>query len=281
MAKVTLKGSERSAVPGARAVAPADPTERLEVSLIVRRGARQALQARVAKIAAGDRTVGILSREAFTNMHGAAASDLAAVRKFAAAYGLGVIQEDAGRRTVILSGTVEQFNAAFSVQLQQFAHSGGTYRGRTGAIQLPSELDGIVEAVLGLDNRPQAKPHFRVRPPGNTNKKLDGATPQISFTPLQVASLYGFPTGTGKGQCVAIIELGGGYRAADLKKYFKELEVGSPKVSAVSVDNGHNSPTGEVDGPDGEVMLDIEVVGSVASAANIVVYFAPNTDAGF
>jgi kumamolisin len=281
MAKVTLKGSERSAVPGARAVAPADPTERLEVSVIVRRGARQALQARVAKLAAGDRTVGILSREEFNKKHGADAADLAAVRQFAAAHRLEVIQEDAGRRTVILSGTVEQFNAAFSVQLQQFVHPGGAYRGRTGAIQLPTELDGVVEAILGLDNRPQAKPHFRVRPPGNANKKLDGAKPQISFTPLQVASLYGFPSGTGEGECVAIIELGGGYRSADLKKYFKELEVGSPKVSAVSVDHGKNAPTGDVDGPDGEVMLDIEVVGSVAPAAKIAVYFAPNTDAGF
>jgi Lipase (class 3) len=49
----------------------------------------------------------------------------------------------------------------------------------------------------------------------------------------------------------------------------------------VSVDNGKNSPTGDPNGPDGEVMLDIEVVGSIASGANIVVYFAPNTDAGF
>ena len=34
-------------------------------------------------------------------------------------------------------------------------------------------------------------------------------------------------------------------------------------------------------GPDGEVMLDIEVVGAVATGASIAVYFAPNTDAGF
>ena len=42
-----------------------------------------------------------------------------------------------------------------------------------------------------------------------------------------------------------------------------------------------NLPTGDASGPDGEVMLDIEVVGAVAPAAKIVVYFAPNTDAGF
>jgi kumamolisin len=47
------------------------------------------------------------------------------------------------------------------------------------------------------------------------------------------------------------------------------------------VDHVSNSPTGDADGPDGEVMLDIEVVGSIAPGARIAVYFAPNTDAGF
>jgi len=42
-----------------------------------------------------------------------------------------------------------------------------------------------------------------------------------------------------------------------------------------------NSPTGDADGPDGEVMLDIGVAGSIAPEARIAVYFSPNTDAGF
>ena len=281
MAKVTLKGSERTAVSGAHVLAPADPTERLEVSIIVRRRARQALQSRVTALGTGDRSAGHLSREEFATQHGATAPDLAAVRAFATANGLAVVQENAARRTVVLSGTVEQFGTAFSVQLQQFTHPGGTYRGRTGAIQLPAEFDGVIEAVLGLDNRPQAKPHFRTRPTDSRAKKRAGATAPVSYTPTQVASLYGFPSGTGEGQCVAIIEMGGGFRPADLKTYFTGLKVGSPKVSAVSVDHGTNSPTGAANGPDGEVMLDIEVVGSIAPAANIVVYFTPNTDAGF
>jgi hypothetical protein len=40
MAKIPLKGSERIALPGARVVAPADPTERLEVTVLVRPRAR-------------------------------------------------------------------------------------------------------------------------------------------------------------------------------------------------------------------------------------------------
>ena len=48
----------------------------------------------------------------------------------------------------------------------------------------------------------------------------------------------------------------------------------------MSVDGGQNSP-GTDPNADGEVMLDIEVVGAVAPGRPIVVYFAPNTDQGF
>jgi kumamolisin len=281
MAKVTLKGSDRNARPGAKIIGPADPAERLEVTVLVRRRARQALQARVDKLEAGNRSAGILSREEFAKAHGADMADLTAVHKFAAANGLAVVQEHAARRTVILSGTVQQFCNAFSVQLHQFEDAHGSYRGRTGAIQLPAELGGVIEAVLGLDNRSQAQAHFKMKRTGTGADKRVGAAPAVSYTPPQVATFYGFPSGTGEGQCVGIIELGGGFRPADLKTYFTQLGVGSPKVTAVSVDHGKNAPTGNANGPDGEVMLDIEVVGSIAPAASIVVYFSPNTDAGF
>jgi kumamolisin len=271
MANLGLKGSERNALPGARVVAPADPSERLEVTLIVRRQAREEFAARVSACVLGKGTQPFMSREEFARKHGAQAADLAAVRSFAAVQGLAVVQEHAARRTVVLSGTVAQFNAAFGVSLMQMQHDDCSYRGRTGSITLPKSLEGIVVAVLGLDNRPQAAAHFRFRPAAS------GAT---SFTPIQVASLYGFPTGTGAGECVALIELGGGFRPADLSTYFSSLGVGSPSVIAVSVDHALNTP-GSADGPDGEVMLDIEVVGAIAPQAKIAVYFAPNTDAGF
>jgi kumamolisin len=279
MAKILLKGSERTAVPGARVVGPANPAERLEVSVLVRRRGQPALQARLAGLAAGKR-VAHLSRQDFARDHGADPSDLARVRSFAEAQGLSVVQEHAARRTVILSGTVAQVTAAFGIQLHHMSHAGGTYRGRSGGIYVPAEWDGVVEAVLGLDNRPQARPHFRVRRPlGNVIRR---ASSPVSFTPPQVAALYGYPSGTGAGQCVGLIELGGGYRPADLSAYFTGLGVTTaPTVTAVSVDHAANSPTGDADGPDGEVDLDIEVVGSIAPGARIAVYFTPNTDAGF
>jgi kumamolisin len=277
-----LKGSERQPWPGATAVGKADPAERLEVTVLLRRRNAAALTERVKRLDRPQSAGNHLSREQFESQFGADATDIANVRKFAETHGLVVVQEHAGRRTVVLSGTVAQFNAAFGVDLQRFEYEGGSYRGRVGAMQLPDELHGVVEAVLGLDNRPAAKPHFRVRPsPGNVRGQASGAG-ATSFTPLQLASLYTFPAGTGQGECVAIIELGGGEQTADLNTYFSELGIQTaPSVVTISVDHGKNDPTGDPSGPDGEVMLDIEVVGAIAPGANIAVYFAPNTDAGF
>jgi kumamolisin len=280
MADIVLPGSARAALPGARALAPADSDERLEVSVLVRRRAAGALRSRASAFATGDRTATCMTREEFARAHGADPADCAAIRAFAAAHGLSVAQEHAARRTVILSGTVAQFSTAFAVQLHRMEHAGGTYRGRTGDIHVPAELAGVIEAVLGLDNRPQAKTHFRVRPPGGAQIR-HAAAAAVSYAPTQLADAYEFPTGGGAGQCVAIIELGGGFRPADLDTYFKGLNVGSPTVVAVSVDHANNAATGDANGPDGEVMLDIEVVGAIAPQATIAVYFAPNTDAGF
>ena len=276
-----LIGSERQPMRGARSVAKADPAERLEVSVVLRHRASDSLKDRVAKLAAGERPDRHLTREEFARQFGAEPADITAVRQFANAHGLVVVEEDAARRTVVLSGTVTQFNNAFGVDLETFEHPGGTYRGRTGSVHLPDELHGVVTAVLGLDNRPQAQPRFRVRPPHGNVQWRPALAASASFTPTELASLYGFPSGTGHGECIGIIELGGGYRTADLQKYFSELNVAAPRVSTVSIDHGRNNATGDPNGPDGEVMLDIEVAGAVAPGASIVVYFAPNTDAGF
>jgi kumamolisin len=279
MARHPLKGSTKALLPDAQVVGQADPAERLEVSIRLRRKDQAGFESHLAAITAGGQPI---SRESYADLFGADPADVAAVEDFAAAHGLHTVQKDHGRRTVVLSGTVAQFNEAFGVDLKQVEHDGGTYRGREGDILLPDTLADKVEAVLGLDDRPVARPHFRRhQPPGNVLWHAVDNTQATSFPPTQVASFYQFPNGAGAGQTVALIELGGGYRSADLTAYFKSLGVKKPKVTAVSVDHGKNSPTGDANGPDGEVLLDIEVVGAVAPGAHIVVYFTPNTDAGF
>ena len=278
MAIHVLKGSERQLLKGAKSLGKADPAERLEVSVLLRRkGGDNAFSSKIKALHGAGGPPEPMKREAFAQEFGADPADIQAVKKFAATNGLTVVQESPARRTVVLAGTVEQFNHAFGVDLQRVEHDGETHRGRTGAIHLPDELNGKVEGVFGLDDRQQAQPHFRGRSQGNVRWMATSN----SFTPTEVASLYDFPAGNGQGQCVGIIELGGGYRPADLQTYFSGLHIPLPKVSAVSVDHGKNHPTGDPNGPDGEVMLDIEVAGAVAPAAHFAVYFAPNTDQGF
>lgn len=54
-----------------------------------------------------------------------------------------------------------------------------------------------------------------------------------------------------------------------------------PTVVAVGVDQANNAPSGNPNGPDGEVALDIEIVGAIVPGARIAVYFTANSDAGF
>jgi kumamolisin len=96
-----------------------------------------------------------------------------------------------------------------------------------------------------------------------------------------VAKAYDYPTAAnGAGQCIALIELGGGFEESDIETYFGQLGITPPTVVAVPVDGGANSP-GDPNGADGEVALDIQVTGSIAPGARIAVYFAPNTNQGF
>jgi len=275
-----LAGSERAPMDGAREIGPANPNETVDVTIRLRSraGKKPIVSADAYTQPIEKRTV--LSRKEFEQRHGADPDSIARVETFARQQKLTVKEKSPARRTVILSGTVAAMNQAFGVELKEYDHPTGKYRGRTGAIHLPAELQDVVEGVFGLDDRPQAKPHFRRRR-GRAGARADSVN--LSYTPPQVAALYDFPTGVdGAGECIALIELGGGYKPADLTNYWKQLKLSkTPTVSSVSIDDGSNNPTGDPNGPDGEVMLDIEVSGAIAPGAKIVAYFADNTDAGF
>jgi kumamolisin len=266
---VNVSGSKKVPVQGAKAVAPAPPDERFEVTLRLR--PKKQLPKRADLLKLSTKPIPQLTQEQFENLYGADSKDIAKIRTFADANGLAVVRESPARRTVILSGTVANFNKAFGVNLKTYAYADGTYRGRTGFVKVPSAVASIVEGVFGLDNRPVARRHRSAAPRAAAG--VDGARP---FSAVEVARLYSFPTGVdGSGQTIGIIELGGGYRPEDLDSYFGSLNLPTPTVIPVSVDGGSNSPS-TADSDDSEVVLDIEVAGAVAPGAKIVVYFAPN-----
>jgi kumamolisin len=272
-------------LPGAApAPAPLDKGEVITVTVLLRRRAEVPRE-----LVEGPRAI---SASELGAQYGADPGDARLVGEVLGSYGLTVTETRLESRRLKVSGTITALESAFATSLSAVTspHPDGSgdvrHRYRTGGLSVPARLDGIITAVLGLDDRPQARPQFR-RPPASRPRPAaepEGGTaaPSASGGPLtapQVARFYQFPvSANGTGQTVAIIELGGGYTPSDLSTYFSGLSLSVPSVTAVGVDGGSNSPGQPADG---EVELDIEVVGAVAPAASQVVYFAPNTDQGF
>ena len=269
--RVTVPGSERQLDPSHQRVGDVDPQSRVDVTVYLsHRVPPQWIDDEARRPPQQRRRIG---RDEWAQAHGADPDDVNAVCAFAEQHGLIVAHTDEARRIVELNGSAEAVSAAFGAQLRgRYAASAGApaYRARSGPLTVPAELGHAVAGVFGIDDRPQGEPHIRFAAQATT-----------SYTPVQVAQAYAFPSSVdGTGETVGIIELGGGYATADLTAYFQGLELSPPSVTAVAVDGGANDP-GADQNADGEVMLDIEVVGAVAPGAEIVVYFAPNTDQGF
>jgi kumamolisin len=278
--RVELPHSSHPPVPNATLVGKAVGKREIHVSVILNRKTKLDIPSLKGRQ---------LSREEYAASYGASQKDFDAVRAFAKANGLKVDAKKSSllRRRVELRATIRAFNQAFGVELNDYEPSGEKQKGAhfhaiVGSVTVPEELVGSVEAVLGLDNRPIATPKLRVRRNASPAANQDAGT----FVPPQVAQVYNFPaapTGTsgGAGQTIGIIELGGGYNPTDITNYFvKTIGITPPTVTAVTLDGGSNDPT-NANSADGEVLLDIEVAGSVAPGANIVVYFTTNTDRGF
>ncbi|HWE88848.1 MAG TPA: S53 family peptidase [Pseudonocardiaceae bacterium] len=271
-ARIPLAGSHRAEIVGAEPVGRIDPGERIEFTVILRR--RAALPD---SLVVGPDTIPV---DELARLHGADPADVELVREVLGEAGATIVEVHAGSRRIRASGPESVLHGLFGVELslvrsadpwgQQVEH-----RARSGELELPERLAGVVLAVLGLDNRPQARTRSR---------RLTAAAgaPAGTFAPPALAPIYGFPgNADGTGQTAAVIELGGGYAQQDLDTYFQGLNIPTPTVKSVGVDGASNGGGKDPNGSDGEVLLDIEVLGGLAPKTTQVVYFAPNTDSGF
>lgn len=268
---IPLPGSDRAAIADAVRTGPLDRARRMSATIVLRR--RAELPAELLR--SGDP----IDRTTLADTYGADPVDIDLVRRVLAGYEIGVPFADAASRRLLVDGTATAFERAFRTSVEEVESTdlGGVrvrHLHRTGELAVPAELAGVVTAVLGIDERPQARAQFHLA--------ADDDPATTSYTPPQLGRAYAFPDGTdGSGQALAIIELGGGYSDQDLDTYFSGLGIDRPRVTAVGVDGGANKPSGDPSGADGEVLLDIEVAGALAPKASILVYFAPNTDQGF
>src|SRR6266700_7116668 len=185
---VQLPGSERAPLTSATPAGQLDPAERAEVTLVLRRRAELP-----ADIVAGPT---VLTHDELAEGYGADPADVDLVRQTLTGLGLEITEVHPATRRVKVAGTIGALSSAFGVTLQQVSSPDPktgedvTHRYREGPLFVPAALDGVVLAVLGLDTRPQARPHFRRR----------GVAPQAAargstYPPTQVAGIYKFPAG--------------------------------------------------------------------------------------
>jgi kumamolisin len=291
---VIVPKTERRHGPEAHVVGLADPGHRITVTVYLRRNphatpgpALKAMDSQLPK----DRKY--LSNVEVEATFGADPADIAKVEAYARTSGLIVLESHVARRSVLLSGTVDQFNAAFGVELKQFETPSEHYRGQEGPVHVPPELDGIVVGVFGLENRRVGKPHIR-RPKQPLAVSGDGL-PDNTYFPPELATIYNFPSNLdGSGECIGIFvfnDQGGGYSLQAIQKYFSQVLVPPltvPEVVNVVVMGKGNDPhfippQQQSNSPDStvEVMLDIQMAGSLAPGAKLVMYFTDFTRQGW
>lgn len=269
--RARLEKSTREPVPGARRLRDTDPDEAIEITLVLERAqpVDRGAVAQMATRAPVERQH--LTYEQLAEQHHAPPGAVAAVEAFAREFNLHAEPLDELRNTVTLRGRAADMERAFETKLEDYEHEGVKFRQRHGDLTVPAVIAPYVSAVLGLDDRPQARCHAR-RAVGL------GA----GFTPQQVADMYHFPDSDGDGETIGLIQLGGALDQNDLDTYF--AAVGLPHrapVVPVFVADVRPNRYGAKPDDDGEVMLDIEIAGAVAPKARIVAYFTRNTDRGF
>jgi subtilase family serine protease len=247
---VQLKGSERKASGKAKLVGEVDGSEKFSVTIVLRRRKDgPALPDFDYFTKTPPRKRARLSREEFTERHGAHPDEMKAIEEFARRNGLTVKSSHAGRRHVVVEGTAAQFSKAFGVSFKRYEQPptpqrkqgpqtparARSYRGREGFIHVPKELAESIVGVFGLDNRPIGG---RSNLPGDTS-----ITNLISVA--QAASLYNFPAPGAAigGQTIGIVSAGDGYvgfAQSDVNQTYSAAGLTAPKVHSIPVDGVEN-----------------------------------------
>ena len=249
-----------------------------------------------------------LSPATYTARFGATRSAAARVEKWLRSQGFTGVRADSQRAYVRGTAATSSINKAFGVQLKLYqassAANAGPYRLRANdrAVSIPSSLAGLVDGVTGLDNAapilpletPATRPVARTTPPtppaapaATTSAacseyygqhKAAGLPKQFGTTSFptevcgysarQLRMAYGANKATGKGQTIALVELG---LTPDmfltLQDYAAANHIVAPSPGRYAeLSLGQGSACG--DAFDVEEQLDVESAYAMAPAAN-------------
>jgi kumamolisin len=215
-----------------------------------------------------------LTPEQFADRFGPTQAEYDALQSAASYSGLTVERGYKSRTIVDVSAPASIVESTFGVRLNAYADAAGrSYHVPDRTLQLPSKLSDLGASVVGLDNAPVARPHFRLNATLSPSQSL---TP-VGFSPAQIKKAYNIPTSlTGAGQTIALMELDG-YKASDIQQYRNQWGITGTPIENIMVD----SASGAAGSGANEVVLDIDMVLAMANNATaLLVYEAPNTGQG-
>ena len=269
-----LPGTRRPVPVGARRVRDIDPNAHIEVTVTLK-----------APPLPLPGETGTFTPAELARQYGAPLDDIRKVETTLRSYGLHIEGVGPTRRTLRVSGTASAMEAAFKagVAIYQSAAQ-GEFRGREGSVSIPAEIAGLVESVVGLDQRKVA--HRKAGVHGHST-----ATP---LGPGDLETHYNFPPGDGAQQKIAIAEFGAPLQSGsflppaflpeDVAAFCESQKRPVPTVTTVPVnlapltlDQLKSLPAqvaNVVLDETGEVMMDVEIIATLCSAAEISVYYA-------
>jgi hypothetical protein len=301
-----LPGSERPPIPGAKRIGPVDGGDHVGFTILLHsRHGSPALHDfdHWQNTPPGKRK--FLSVEEFTSTYGAAEEDLRSVVGFLRSRGLEVTEADAGRRRILVEGTAAKINSAFGIKLSLYrtprryaprpvkgrereAHEVAEHehRGFEGPVHLPSEIAGLVRAVIGLDNR---------RLGGPTGVGTGDPAGAASLLPTAVGQLYNFPNTGAAGETIGLFaaaDEGAAFLPADVNLFIASLPAGfntPPNLNAIGLTVGlttySNDTTiitsGLSNGATQETTQDVQTSAAISQGANINVYMTENSEQGW
>ncbi len=220
--------------------------------------------------------------------------DIAAITHYLAGFGITVTDVYPDHLVIKATGTAAAFDQAFSVDLHDYSEHGRHFHRPRHHPRIPVLLQDLLVSVAGLSNEAKYHP-MHVNPNGTAHALLNG--PLVlppsgatatgvpgQYTVGDVANLYDINPLydahiDGTGQTIGIATLAN-FDPTDAYAYWNAigLSVDPNRITQVHVDGGGDLSAAA--GSD-ESTLDVEQSGGIAPGAKMVVYDAPNTDAGF
>ncbi|MTJ80063.1 MAG: S8/S53 family peptidase [Telmatospirillum sp.] len=235
-----------------------------------------------------------LTPDQFAAQFGQSDAAIAEVTSYLNSYGITVTNVHRNHLIINARATNAQLAAAFGSPIHKFSFQGATYQRPATAAALPAALQGVVGGVLGLStqavfqSRATLVPNVGPAAGEAATSRLVIPTPSAaatttpgSFTVADFAQKYNvtplYQKGlTGAGTTLGILTFAD-FNPSDAFAYWSAvgLSVDPNRLTKVLVDGG----SGDGEGGD-ETAIDVEQAGGLAPGANILLYEAPNTDAG-